>query len=142
MPDLSGSPPADAGTPWQVTLAAAFSAGADALTARISSATVGDSELALLVRQRAAYQSAAADLRADAVDALLAVAPDVARSLSDATGAATSAVTATKDLAAAVGLATALLGLATAIGTAVATGNPGSLISAVNGVMNAAKGTG
>jgi hypothetical protein len=142
MSDVSVAPPADAGTPWQVTLAAEFSACADALTARMSSASLGDSELAALLGQRAAYQSAAADLRAAAVDSLLAAAPQIAKSLADATAAARGGVTAIKDIAAAVGFATALLGLATAIGTAVATGNPAGLVSAVNGVMNAARTAG
>ena len=134
----SASQPAAAGTPWQITLAAEFSACADALTARMSNATISDSELSTLVSQRAAYQSAALDLRENALDSLLASAPDITKSLADATTAAKNAVTDIKDLAAVVGMATALLGLATAIGTAVATGNPGGLISAISGVVKAA----
>lgn len=138
----SGSLPADGGTPWQVTLAAEFSACAAALTARMSSASLSDSELSVLIGQRAAYQSAAADLRAAALDRLLAGAPEIAKALADATAAAREKVAAMNGLAAAVGLATAVLSLATAIGIAVATGNPAGLVSAVNGVLTAVKGAG
>jgi len=133
----SGSQPADAGTPWQITLAAEFSACADALTAHMSS-SMSDSELATLVNQRAAFQSAATDLRANALDSLLAGEPSIAKSLADATTAAKNAATDIKQLAAVVGMATALLGLATAIGTAVGTGNPSGLPSAINSVVKAA----
>jgi hypothetical protein len=129
----------DAPTPWQITLAAEFSACADAVTSHISSGDVTGTALDDLVSQRAAYQSAASDLRTDAVDAMLTYTPEVTQLLAKATTDAKNAVADIKELAAAVGLATALLNLATAVGTAFATGNPGNLLSAAQGVIAAAR---
>jgi hypothetical protein len=131
----SSSPPPE---PWQITLAGEFESCAAALTDQISDPNVVGPALDKLLSQQQQYRLAASDLRTTAIGNAIADTGTITASLAQATADAQAAATRVANISHAVALAASLLNLATAITTAVATGSPGSLLSAAQSVITAA----
>ncbi len=123
-------------TPWQVTLASTFNQAADALNQQAQNAPDAATQQAVLDKQ-GQLRLAAEQLTGGAVDAVIASAAGLTATLTQAAADAKTAATVIADIAAAANFLGSLLALATAIVGAAA--NPGGLLTAAQGVINAAK---
>jgi hypothetical protein len=124
--------------PWQITLADEFDTCATAMTDQMADPATTGAALELLKDHYQQYRIAASDLRKAAIGDAIAGAAGITAQLTQATTDAKAAATRIGNIADAVGLVASLLVLATAIVTAVATGNPGNLLTAAQSVITAA----
>lgn len=124
------------GTPTWQTLATTFENTANALSPQLAGAADDAAQQAVLDKQ-GQLRLAAEQLIGGAVDAAIASMAGLTATLTQATKAAQTATTVVADIAAAAELVGSLVSLATAIVGIAA--NPGAVLTAAEGVINAAQ---